>query len=476
MLKVLFVASEAVPFSKTGGLADVAYALPKALRNLEVDARIMISKNFNLMPEVEEKLELLTHFEVEVGWRKQYVGIETVEYEGIPYYFVDNEYYFKRNNLYGYYDDGERYSYFSKAVLESIKYIDFIPDIIHVNDWHTGIIPLLLQESYGHYEKYKDIKTVLTIHNLKYQGIFGQEVLGDLLNLGGHYRTDSRIEFYGDVNYLKGGIHFANAITTVSETYAQEIGYEFFGERLDGDLRSNSAKLKGIVNGIDYDQYNPKTDPLIYKNYDGRSLKSKKDNKTYIQEKLKLPVQPDVPMIGMVTRIVDMKGFDLIEHVFHEILSQDIQMVVLGTGSTHYENMLKYFASIYPNKLRVLLEFNNQMAHQIYASSDMYLMPSLFEPCGLSQLIAMRYGTIPIVRETGGLKDTVGPYNQFTGEGTGFTFKNYNAHEMLFQIQEALKLYYSEAETWKNMVKRAIKVDSSWKKSAKIYKKLYEGL
>lgn len=476
MLKVLFVASEAVPFSKTGGLADVAYALPKALRNLEVDARIMISKNFNLMPEIEEKLELLTHFEVEVGWRKQYVGIETVEYEGIPYYFVDNEYYFKRNNLYGYYDDGERYSYFSKAVLESIKYIDFIPDIIHVNDWHTGIIPLLLQESYGHYEKYKDIKTVLTIHNLKYQGIFGQEVLGDLLNLGGHYRTDSRIEFYGDVNYLKGGIHFANAITTVSETYAQEIGYEFFGERLDGDLRSNSAKLKGIVNGIDYDQYNPKTDPLIYKNYDGRSLKSKKDNKTYIQEKLKLPVQPDVPMIGMVTRIVDMKGFDLIEHVFHEILSQDIQMVVLGTGSTHYENMLKYFASIYPNKLRVLLEFNNQMAHQIYASSDMYLMPSLFEPCGLSQLIAMRYGTIPIVRETGGLKDTVGPYNQFTGEGTGFTFKNYNAHEMLFQIQEALKLYYSEAETWKNMVKRAIKVDSSWKKSAKIYKKLYEGL
>lgn len=476
MLKVLFVASEAVPFSKTGGLADVAYALPKALRNLEVDARIMISKNFNLMPEIEEKLELLTHFEVEVGWRKQYVGIETVEYEGIPYYFVDNEYYFKRNNLYGYYDDGERYSYFSKAVLESIKYIDFIPDIIHVNDWHTGIIPLLLQESYGHYEKYKDIKTVLTIHNLKYQGIFGQEVLGDLLNLGGHYRTDSRIEFYGDVNYLKGGIHFANAITTVSETYAQEIGYEFFGERLDGDLRSNSAKLKGIVNGIDYDQYNPKTDPLIYKNYDGRSLKSKKDNKTYIQEKLKLPIQPDVPMIGMVTRIVDMKGFDLIEHVFHEILSQDVQMVVLGTGSTHYENMLKYFASIYPNKLRVMLEFNNQMAHQIYASSDMYLMPSLFEPCGLSQLIAMRYGTIPIVRETGGLKDTVGPYNQFTGEGTGFTFKNYNAHEMLFQIQEALKLYYSEAETWKNMVKRAIKVDSSWKKSAKIYKKLYESL
>lgn len=476
MLKVLFVASEAVPFSKTGGLADVAYALPKALRNLEVDARIMISKNFNLMPEIEEKLELLTHFEVEVGWRKQYVGIETVEYEGIPYYFVDNEYYFKRNNLYGYYDDGERYSYFSKAVLESIKYIDFIPDIIHVNDWHTGIIPLLLQESYGHYEKYKDIKTVLTIHNLKYQGVFGQEVLGDLLNLGGHYRTDSRIEFYGDVNYLKGGIHFANAITTVSETYAQEIGYEFFGERLDGDLRSNSAKLKGIVNGIDYDQYNPKTDPLIYKNYDGRSLKSKKDNKTYIQEKLKLPIQPDVPMIGMVTRIVDMKGFDLIEHVFHEILSQDVQMVVLGTGSTHYENMLKYFASIYPNKLRVMLEFNNQMAHQIYASSDMYLMPSLFEPCGLSQLIAMRYGTIPIVRETGGLKDTVGPYNQFTGEGTGFTFKNYNAHEMLFQIQEALKLYYSEAETWKNMVKRAIKVDSSWKKSAKIYKKLYESL
>lgn len=476
MLKVLFVASEAVPFSKTGGLADVAYALPKALRNLEVDARIMISKNFNLMPEIEEKLELLTHFEVEVGWRKQYVGIETVEYEGIPYYFVDNEYYFKRNNLYGYYDDGERYSYFSKAVLESIKYINFIPDIIHVNDWHTGIIPLLLQESYGHYEKYKDIKTVLTIHNLKYQGVFGQEVLGDLLNLGGHYRTDSRIEFYGDVNYLKGGIHFANAITTVSETYAQEIGYEFFGERLDGDLRSNSAKLKGIVNGIDYDQYNPKTDPLIYKNYDGRSLKSKKDNKTYIQEKLKLPIQPDVPMIGMVTRIVDMKGFDLIEHVFHEILSQDVQMVVLGTGSTHYENMLKYFASIYPNKLRVMLEFNNQMAHQIYASSDMYLMPSLFEPCGLSQLIAMRYGTIPIVRETGGLKDTVGPYNQFTGEGTGFTFKNYNAHEMLFQIQEALKLYYSEAETWKNMVKRAIKVDSSWKKSAKIYKKLYESL
>lgn len=476
MLKILLVASEAVPFSKTGGLADVAYALPKALRNINVDARVIIPKNFNLMPEIEEELENIANFEVEVGWRNQYVGIEKTIYDGTPYYFVDNEYYFKRNNLYGYFDDGERYSYFSKAVLESLKYIDFMPDIIHVNDWHTAVIPALLNEIYKYYDSYKNIKTVLTIHNLKYQGIFGREVLGDLLNMGENYKEDSRLEFYGDINYLKSGIHFSNAITTVSQTYAEEIQYDFFGERLDGDLKSNKTKLAGIVNGIDYEQYNPGKDKRIHINYDLRSIKRKKENKLYMQEKSKLPQDKSIPMIGMVTRIVDMKGFDLIEHVLHEILALNVQLVILGTGSMQYENMLKYFESVYPDKLKVYLEFNNDLAHQIYAGSDIYLMPSLFEPCGLSQLIAMRYGSLPIVRETGGLKDTVIPYNKFTGEGTGFTFKNYNAHEMFFKIKEAITIYTENPEEWTDIIKHAMKLDSSWKKSAKEYKKIYESL
>ncbi len=475
-MKVLFVASEAVPFSKTGGLADVAFALPKALRKEKVDARVMISKTFDLPEELMQNEKHINHFYVDVGWRRQYVGLSEIEHDGVPYYFIDNEYYFKRDGLYGHFDDGEKkFSYYCRSVLESIRHMDFKPDIIHFNDWHTGMIPVLLNEHYRHDEDYKGIRTVYTIHNLKYQGVFGPEILNDLLSMGPDHYHSGGMEFHGGVSFMKSGINFADAITTVSETYAQEIQYPFFGERLDGLLRHRDDDLYGITNGLDHDIYDPRKDPHIMRKYDSRGLKKKRENKMHLQEKLGLPVDENKPMMAMVTRLANMKGLDLIEHVMDDIMQLDMQFVILGTGEPHYENMMHYYQNKYPDKLRAEIQFNAPLAHQIYAGADLFLMPSLFEPCGLGQQIALRYGTLPIVRETGGLKDTVTPYNAYADEGNGFSFENYNAHEMLGSIETAVELF-QDRRGWNKLVQRAMKSDTSWKNSAKKYIDIYENV
>lgn len=474
-MKVLFVTSEAVPFSKTGGLADVAYALPKALRKQGVDARVITSRSFALSGQQEQNELHMGHYFVEVGWRQQYAGLSQLKHDGIPYYFIDNEYYFKRDSMYGHYDDGERFAFFNRAVLESIRHMDFQPDVIHFNDWHTGMLPALLNRHYRHDPTYRDLRTVYTIHNLRYQGVFQADVLDNLLNMERDHYHSGAIEFHGGISFMKSGIQFADAVTTVSETYATEIQYPFFGERLDGLIRDNAHKVVGITNGVDHDLYNPRKDPHIEWKYDGRTIKKKRDNKVALQRELGLPENPDIPLIGMVTRLANMKGMDLVAHVLHEVLAEDVQFVVLGTGEPQYEHMLRYFQHEYPDRVRAQLTFDVPLSHRIYAGADLFLMPSLFEPCGLGQQIAMRYGTLPIVRETGGLRDTVTPYNEHTGEGNGFSFANYNAHELLFTIQRALRLYESRRE-WNRVVRQAMKSDTSWSKSAKAYRDVYENV
>lgn len=476
-MKVLFAASECHPFIKTGGLADVAFALPKALRKLGIDARVILPKYSKISDYFKNQMHHIASFGVPVGWRSQFGGLEYLEFDSVPFYFIDNEYYFSRDNAYGDYDDGEKFAYFSRALLQAITYMgDFNPDIIHCNDWQTALVPLLLKDHYRDYSNYNHIKTVYTIHNLKYQGVFGKELLGELLNLDEGYNSEDNLKFYDGISFMKGGIKFADKITTVSSTYAKEIQAPYFGERLDGLLKDRDWDLWGIVNGLDYDIYNPKTDMHLFSKFDYKSLKNKLQNKLKLQEMLGLPVSADIPIIGLVSRLVDQKGLDLISFVIEELLSDGIQLVVLGTGDKKYEDMFKHFAWKYPNKLSANIGFDNSLAQKIYAASDMFLMPSLFEPCGIGQLISMRYGSLPVVRETGGLKDTVIPFNPCNGEGTGFTFENYNAHEMLSAIRKGEDLFYNYKDVWKAMVIRAMKQDNSWTKSAYTYIDLYNSL
>jgi starch synthase len=472
MLKILYVASEAVPFIKTGGLADVAFSLPKALKNMDVDIRVIVPKYKEIKDEFKDKMEHITSFQVPLSWRRQYAGVDYLEYEGVPFYFIDNEDYFKRDGIYGHYDDGERFSYFCKAVIESMEKIGFIPDIIHCNDWHTGIIPLLLKDHYKKYGKYNHIKTIFTIHNLKYQGVFPKEMLEDVSGLGMEYYDEDGLEFYGGINFMKGGIKYSDLVTTVSETYSNEIKDPFFGERLDGLLRYREDDLYGIVNGIDYEIYNPNNDENIFEKYDFNSIEKKEENKIRLQEQLNLPVRKDVPIISMVCRLANMKGLDLVLHVLEELLCEDVQLVILGTGQEEYEYKLKEFEYRYPKKLSANILFNEELAHKMYAASDMFLMPSLFEPCGLGQLIALRYGTIPMVRETGGLNDTIKSFREDTKEGNGFSFTNYNAHDMLYTIRRALK-FYENKEVWGKIVENAMNQEYSWNNSANKYKELY---
>ncbi len=615
-MKVLFVASEAAPFLKTGGLADVAHSLPKYLKKSGVDIRVImpkygkISEEFKekmdhiaeytvpvgadvahslpkylkksgvdirvIMPkygkiseEFKEKMDHIAEYTVPVGWRNQYCGLDHLKHDGIDFYFMDNEYYFKRNEPYGHFDDGEIFSFFSRGVLESIKHIEnFIPDVIHCNDWHTGMVPVLLDAFYRYDVRFQNIKTVYTIHNLKYQGIFSKTVLNELLGLDDSYFTEDKLKFYDAISFMKGGIIYSDIVNTVSQSYADEIRTPYYGENLDGLLNSISGKLYGIVNGIDHDAYNPRRDKNIPKTfglttmknklvnkaelqkqisgklygivngidhdaynprrdknipktfglttmknklvnkaelqkqlghdaYNPRrdknipktfgltTMKNKLVNKAELQKQLGLPVDKDIPVIGLVSRLVSQKGLDLIKGVIEEILNLDMQLVILGTGDQAYEDLFEYYSHIYPKKLSSnigfsdklakliyagadmflmpslfedqayedLFEyyshiypkklssnigFSDKLAKLIYAGADMFLMPSLFEPCGIGQLIALRYGTVPIVRETGGLKDTITPYNKYTGEGNGFSFTNYNAHDMLNVIQLAV--------------------------------------
>ena len=478
MTKILFVASEAVPYIKTGGLADVVGSLPKYFDKEKYDVRVILPKYACMDELLLAQLKFVCHFYVNLNWRKQYVGIFTTEYKGVRYYFVDNEFYFAGDKPYNnIYEDVEKFAYFSKAVLESLPYIDFAPDILHCHDWQTGLVPVYLRTTYGSDNFYAGIKTIFTIHNMKFQGRWKIREVMDITGLPEHiFRTASGLESYGESNYLKGGIVYADAVSTVSPEYAKEITTREGGEGLDGLMNARIDSLYGIVNGIDYEEFNPETDPHIETNYTVKNaVAGKRKNKLALQKMLGLPVRDDVFMIGIISRMTSQKGFDLIAYMLDEIFdTMDVQFVVLGTGEGQYENMFHHFHNKYPDKLWAHIGYSDEYAHKIYASCDAFLMPSLFEPCGLGQMMAMRYGTLPIVRETGGLKDTVEAYNEYENTGTGFSFSNYNAHEMLFILRYAQNIYKENRSRWNEIVQRAMQKDFSWGASAKSYESLYD--
>ena len=478
MKKILFVASESVPFIKTGGLADVVGSLPKYLNKEEFDVRVMIPKYLCMKEEYKGQLNYITHFYMDLGWRSQYVGILEMEYDGIKFYFIDNEYYFAGFKPYGnIYEDIEKFAFFSKAALSALPVIGFHPDIIHCHDWQTGLIPVFLKAGFQENVFFREIKTIMTIHNLKFQGIWDMKTIKNITGLPDYYFTSDKLEAYGDANYLKGGLVYADAITTVSPTYAEEIKTPFYGENLNGLMCARAHDLRGIVNGIDYEEYNPETDPMIVKNYNAKNFRKEKvKNKVALQKELGLPQNEKTFMIGIVSRLTDQKGFDLINYMMEEMCQQDWQIVVLGTGEERYENMFRHFAWKYPDKVSANIFYSEAMSHKVYASCDAFLMPSLFEPCGLSQLMSLRYGTLPIVRETGGLKDTVIPYNEYEGTGTGFSFANYNAHEMYRTIRYAHSVYVAKRREWNKLVDRAMAADFSWKASADKYAEMYNWL
>ena len=475
-MKILYAASEAVPFAKTGGLADVAGSLPKELKAQGVDARVILPKYGKIAEEYRLQMKHVCDMEIPVSWRQKYAGIDMLEYQGVTYYFVDNEEYFNREGFYGYDDDAERFSFFCRAVLNLLPALDFWPDIIHANDWHTALLSVLLKLEHMGDERYEKIRTIFTIHNLKYQGVFPKDVMDDVLGLDWKYFENGDLEFYDAVNFMKGGLIYSDYITTVSRTYAQEIQYEYFGEHLDGLLRQRSDDLFGIVNGIDYDIYNPSTDENLFETYDIDTVDRKLDNKVALQKLLGLPEDRMTPMVALVSRLVPPKGLDLIVRIMDELLlHENIQLVVLGTGDKFYEDWFKGLEWRFPNKVSANIRFSNELAQRIYASAEIFLMPSCYEPCGIGQLIALRYGTIPVVRETGGLKDTVQPYNKYTGKGNGYVFSNYNAHELMYAIKKALG-DRDNLGLWKQAVRNAMKSDYSWKASAKEYIDLYSRL
>lgn len=476
MKKILFVASEVVPFIKTGGLADVVGSLPKYFNKQEYDVRIMVPKYTVIPEEYKNKMQYRTHFYLELAWRSQYVGVLEAELDGLKFYFIDNEYYFSGPTPYGnIYEDVEKFAFFCKASLSALPLIDFRPDIIHCHDWQTGLLPVYLKDTFSQGAFFRGIKTIMTIHNLKFQGIWDVKTIKDITGLSSYYFAPDKLEAYGDANYLKGGLVYADQITTVSESYAQEIKMPFYGEGLDGLINARSNCLTGIVNGIDYNEYNPENDKYLVAPYNARNFRKEKvKNKRALQQELGLRQDDKIFMIGIVSRLTDQKGFDLIDYVIEEICSQDTQLVVLGTGEERYEHLFRHFAWKYNDRVSANIFYSNERAHRIYASCDAFLMPSLFEPCGLSQLMSLRYGTVPIVRETGGLKDTVIPYNEYEGTGTGFSFCNYNAHEMLNTIRYAKHIFYEKKRDWNKIVDRGMAMDFSWENSARKYEQLYD--
>lgn len=469
-MKVLFATSEALPFAMSGGLADVSSALPKALRKRFVGCRVVMPLYECISEDLRKEMRFITSITVPVAWRIQYCGIFEAHLDGVIYYFIDNQYYFKRNGLYGHYDDAERFAFFSRAVLEIIPHLDFVPDVIHCNDWQTAMIPVYKTLFYGD-GIYKDIKTLFTIHNIQYQGKYGKELIKDVLGIP--KEAESLVEYENCVNLMKGGIECADRVTTVSRTYAEEILDPWFAHGLDSILRVRAYKLSGIVNGIDTEVYNPETDPLIPVHFSAEKPENKKEAKRLLQEKCNLPQKADTPLVGIVTRLVSHKGIDLVKCVFEEIIQGDIQFVILGSGEWEFETFFYSMAEKYPEKVSLRLGFVPELAHKIYAGADMFLMPSQSEPCGLAQMVALRYGTIPIVRETGGLKDTITDCGD--NKGNGFTFKTYNAHDMADAINRAIALY-KDTENWAKLSVHAMECDNSWKKSAGEYLKIYKEL
>lgn len=476
-MKILFAASECMPFVKTGGLADVIGALPKEIIKTGADIRVMIPLYRAIGQEVRERLEHVTYFYINLGWRRQYVGIEKLVNDGVTFYFIDNEQYFGRDYIYGKGgDEGERFAFFSKAVLEAISKIDFVPDILNCHDWQTGLIPVLFKAQYQSLPLYKNIKTVFTIHNLQFQGLYPIHMTEELLSLGDWAYTADNLEFYGQASFIKGGIVFADRVTTVSPTYAEEILSPYYGERLDGLLRSRKPFLSGILNGIDTIEYDPENDALIDYNYTAETFDVKVQNKLALQKELGLNEDANAPVIGIVSRLSSQKGLDLIERVLDGIMATGAQLVVLGMGESKYVDLFGWAQWKYAGRLAACFQMNHGLAHRIYAGCDLFLMPSMFEPCGLSQLISLRYGTLPIVRETGGLRDTVLAYNEFTGDGNGFSFFNYNAHDMLYVIERAIELYKNKRDIFNGLAIRAMKGEYGWDQSAKKYLALYESI
>ena len=469
-MKVLYAASEALPFIASGGLGDVAGSLPQALRKRLVGCRVVMPLYDGIKQELKDTMKFVTNICVPVAWRRQYCGIFEAKSGGVIYYLLDNQYYFKRDSLYGFYDDAERFAFFSRAILEMIPHIDFKPDIIHCNDWQTALTPVYYSTIYAQRPGYENIKTVFTIHNIQYQGVYGEELIDNVVGIDHAHKK--LLEYDGAVNLMKGGIECANAVTTVSPSYAKEILDPWYSHGLDPILKERSYKLRGILNGIDVINYDPETDKDIFKNYTSDNVRGKYVNKRELQKLLGLPEKSDTPVMGMVTRLVSHKGLDLCKAVLDELLATtDIQLVVLGSGDYQYEEFFRGLAERFPDKVGLCLGFIPDLARKIYAGADLFLMPSKSEPCGLSQMVALRYGTIPIVRETGGLRDSV--TDSGDNEGNGFVFSSYNAHDMLHAIRRAVE-GYQDKKGWSILVKRAMDSDNSWGKSANEYIKMYK--
>lgn len=477
MKSVLFVASEGLPYIKSGGLADVIGSLPKILNKQGLDVRVVLPLYKKIADAHRDEFERVKTIPIQIGKIDTIATIYKSVFEGVTYYFIEHAGYFERDGLYGYPDDGERFSFFQKAVLEMLWAVEFFPDVIHSHDWHTGMIPALCKIQYPDDERYQCIRHIYTIHNLAFQGNFPVEVLDTCLGLSRRYYDDGSMRFHNGISFMKTGVIFCDKVTTVSPTYAQEILTAQYGEQMDEVLRFRQNDLIGIVNGIDVDSWNPKTDTLLAKNYDAKTvLKGKPANKESVQKELGLRVAPDVMMVGIVSRLTWQKGVYLIIEKMADILGLELQFVILGTGETHIENQFRMMEDKYRHRAVYYCGYNEDLAHRIYAGCDLFLMPSLFEPCGIGQLIAMHYGSLPLVRETGGLKDTVHPYNQYTKEGDGFSFYAFNSHDMFYTLRWASETYYQNRQDWDQLVKQAMEKDVSWTCSALQYLQLYNQL
>ena len=475
-MKILYAASEAVPFCKTGGLADVAGSLPAALAAQGAEVAVVLP----LYQKVKEKFGDQLYFEcydyVDLAWRHSYCGLFSMERDGVTWYFLDNEQYFRRPELYGYMDDGERFGFFSRAVVRMLPHLKFWPEVIHCNDWQTALVPIYLKDDGVREERFRSIRTVLSIHNIEYQGRYGRQTLGDLFGLDHGWADDGTILMDGDVNLLKGAILCADAVNAVSPTYANELKMPYFAHRLDGIMRRCGYKLSGVLNGIDVKRYDPATDPHIAVNYSAADMAGKQADKAELQKLMGLRQEPYVPIVGIVSRLVSHKGLDLVCEVLHDMMELPLQMVILGKGDRKYEEFFQWAAQQYPGRMAVRLDYNEELSMAIYAGADLFLMPSKSEPCGLSQMIAMRYGTVPIVRETGGLKDTVSPYEAWRDAGNGFTFANYAGSDMLYVIREAVYLYKDYPDAFARLRARAMACDFSWARSAGEYLHIYSAV
>lgn len=472
-MKILYATSEAVPFCKTGGLADVAGSLPPALAAAGAEVAVILPLYQSVKERFGDQLTFLCYDYVDLAWRHSYCGLFSMEKDGVTWYFVDNEQYFRRPELYGYMDDGERFGFFSRAVVRMLPHLKFWPEVIHCNDWQTALVPIYLKDDGVREDRFRSIRTVLTIHNIEYQGRYGMDTLGDLFGLDHGWAADGTIVMDGDVNLLKGAILCADAVNAVSPTYANELKMPYFAHRLDGIMRQCSYKLSGVLNGIDVKRYDPAHDPDIAAPYSADDMTGKDVCKAELQKMAGLRQEPYIPVVGIVSRLVSHKGLDLICEVLHDIMELPLQLVVLGRGDKKYEEFFHWAAQQYPGRMAVRLDYHEQLAMAIYSGADLFLMPSKSEPCGLSQMIAMRYGTVPIVRETGGLKDTVQPYEAWRDGGNGFTFANYASADMLYVIREAVYLYKDYPDAFARLRTRAMACDFSWGRSAGEYLRIY---